>query len=310
MTIDSVNGFPTQVETFMKNDSIYQINGWMPEQRLELLERSFLRNQRMVKLGAYPIKYNPYTHQLIVYTRFDIIIHFYNSQTEINVDNGFFTNLTSKVLLNYNSDQVPSLPPTPAPVSGSVQWVTINDPSEAQNIVADYLIITDPQFFTPHSTSLQQLASHRAVFNGFDVAIVDVQNILAKDFEYESYSLRHEQKIRDFIKKVYDGGHAVHTYDHKVAFVLLVGDAVSNDPSYGGVPASTDPHPTGAPVPGSVNNSFFYCENDYYYSCITQGITGIWDYIGDLFIGRISADNELVPWWWDLSGRWSINPSI
>jgi len=95
-----------------------------------------------------------------------------------------------------------------------------------------------------------------------------------------------EQKIRSFLKRVYDGLHAAHTYDGYIAFVCLVGDSYINE-STDGVPSSFDPDPTHAPgSPG-----LFWSANDYYYSCVTQ-VNNNWDDVGDFFIGRLCADNE------------------
>jgi hypothetical protein len=70
-------------------------------------------------------------------------------------------------------------------IPGNIEWITLTDTSQAKNIVADYLIITTDQFFTPHNADLQRLAEHRAFYNGFDVAIVNVAQILALNFYYE-----------------------------------------------------------------------------------------------------------------------------
>ncbi|MDP1623857.1 MAG: C25 family cysteine peptidase [Bacteroidales bacterium] len=156
------------------------------------------------------------------------------------------------------------------------------DTADAATIVADYLIITDHQFFEPHSWSLRKIANHRASFNGFDVAIVDVHNIFNLQFSFTNPLYQNEQMIRSFIKRVYEGANANHTYDGQLAFVLLVGDAIENL-NIGGVPAAKDP---------VLTNGVFFTFNDYYYTCITQSIPGNWDVNGDLFIGRFCADNE------------------
>jgi len=166
----------------------------------------------------------------------------------------------------------------------------LNNADEANNLVADYVIIADDPFFSPQSQALQSLAQHRAAFNGFDVVIVSVDNILNPNlnFEYTTTDslLIAEQKIRSFLKRVYEGQHAAHTYDGHVAFVCLVGDSFDNV-STDGVPASWDPDPTHKPGYPGVS----WSPNDYYYSCVTQ-VNNNWDDIGDFFIGRLCADDE------------------
>jgi|GEM_PF-534211 tetratricopeptide (TPR) repeat protein len=284
---DSANS--TLIELFTKNDSVYQLDMNMPESDFKILSDGYLRNQRTVRIGAYPIKYNPVTQRLVAYTNFEVSLTFHNSQGEVNIDNGLLSNITKSTLLNYNLDNA-QLPPFPVGRIGSVTWKTMVSPDEADNIVADYLIITDDPFFTPHSYALQNLANHRAVFNGFDVVIVSVDNILDPNlnFEYNNSSpvrLHAEQKIRSFLKRVYDGQHAINTYDGHVAFVCLVGDAF-DDASTDGVPTSFDPDPTG------INSVTFISANDYYYTCVTKP-GNVWDKTGDFFIGRLCADDEM-----------------
>jgi hypothetical protein len=288
--IDTANGLTSVDEGFKKIDSVYSQNEWLPNYIYRFISTSYLRDQKILTVGAYPFKFNPFSHQLCIYTTFEVAIHFYNATNNVCANLGLFSNLAKKALLNYQSDSVHSPSPFPDGESGVIQWITLNNISQASDIVADYLIITDHKFFDPHSTNLQQFAEHRSFFSGFDIAIIDVQNILGLNFNYNNSFYEHEQKIRDFIKRVYEGHNAHHTYDYKLAFVLLLGDAVGHN---GGVPASMDPMPTGVPVPGDPSSTYL-CSNDYYYSCITQSPSNpnIWDYTGDLYIGRIAADNE------------------
>jgi len=292
---DTSGGSPYLKEEFLINDSVYGLNQTFPSIVFESKDGGYLRAQKVLQLSVYPMKYNPSLQQLVIYTRFDVTIHFQDPESGINLNHGYFTRLTKSTLLNYSSDQVPDLPvppnPLPSPQPGTVTWKTLADTAEAHTIVADYLIITDDQFFNPqHSYSLELLANHRAHFNGFDVVVVSVQNILDLNFEYNPLSdpdWFSEQKIRTFIKRVYEGQHAAHTYDGKVAFICLVGDAgLEDDDSR--MPTSFDPDPTHAfGLPG-----VYYAANDYYFSCVTKDNSNHWDVLGDIFIGRLCADNE------------------
>jgi len=288
---DTSGGSPHLVEQFVKNDSIYGLNQSFPSVSFKSEDGGYLRSQKILKMSVFPFKYNPVSQQLVVYTQFQVAILFQSPQNEVNISNGYFSHLSKKTLLNYTPDQpIPPCPPGGNPTPGTVTWVTLNDTSDAVNIVADYLIITDDQFFNPqHSTALLTLANHRAHFNGFDVVIASVQNILNLNFAYDppyDPNWISERKIRQFIKRVYDGQHAAHTYDGKVAFVCLVGKAYP-DGNDTGVPTSYDPDPTCNP-----QNNMFFAANDYYFSCVTKDGSNHWDIIGDVFIGRLSADNS------------------
>jgi hypothetical protein len=168
---DSING--VLVEQFFKVDSIYLLNQFMPWVDHEILSDGYLRNQRTARIAAYPIKYNPVTKQLVAYTEIEVSLSFQNAQEDVNITNGLLSNITKNTLLNYTltNDQ---LPPSPAGTPGTVSWVTLQVPDDANNLVTDYLIITDDPFFSPQSQALQSLAQHRATFNGFDVVIVSV----------------------------------------------------------------------------------------------------------------------------------------
>ncbi|MBN1199821.1 MAG: hypothetical protein JXA23_10750, partial [Bacteroidales bacterium] len=278
------------IEVFFKNDSIYGLNATFPYFNDEIIESGYFRNQPTIRIAGYPMHFNPALQQLVVYTHIDVTLTFQNPQGVVNVDNGLFNGIAQGTLLNYALDKNIA-PPYP---TAQIQWITMSDPVEADNIYADYLIITDAQFFTPqHSQALQEIASHRASYNGYQIAIVNVQNIFELDFYYDpNYQcFMYEQKIRSFIKRVYEGAHAQHTLDGKLAYVLLVGDAKV----YGyaslnyGVPTSNDFDPG---FPTNINPTTATCPNDYYYSCLTKDQNGVWDRQGDIFIGRFCTDNE------------------
>ena len=290
---DTIGGESRLVEQFVKNDSIYSLDQYFPGVQYESADGGSLRSQKVLRMSAFPIRYNPANKKLVVYTDFEVNIQFQNPVTEVNVNTGLFSRLTRSTLLNYTDQSVPPTPIYPNPLPGTVTWKTMSSITEASNIVADYLIITDDQFFNPvHSPALLALANHRASYDGFNVVIVSVQNILGLPFSYDPPPIGggdwvSERKIRTFIKQVYDGQHAVHTYDGRVAFVCLVGHAsLDNDDT--GMPTSYDPDPTCQPGSPGV----FWSANDYYFSCVTKDVNTNWDLLGDLFIGRLSARNE------------------
>lgn len=284
MVEDTLTG--TISEQFAINDSIYQQNAFMPVIAYNIPSEGYLRNQRWIRGEFFPIRYNPVSRQIIAYTLIDVTITFNNSVGPVNIENGLFNSVCNNAFLNFNMEDK-SLPPYPVLDPGMVEWLEITDTAQAVNIDADYLIIADNQFVNPHSPALQMLANHRSDFNGFKVTVVSAQNIINYPFQYSIEQYKEEQKIRSFIKRVYDGKHALHTYDGRVAFVLLVGDADNTDFTHG-VPASYDPNPTGT----WENNQWnYYCYNDYYYSCVTPTSVPIpgFDDVGDLYIGRICA---------------------
>ena len=270
-------------EVFYKTDSLYTLNEFiLGKKDVECSNFSSIRSQKLAEIIGYPFKYNPFRHRMKVYTHMEVTVTFINASDRVNCETGFFNNILQKVTLNYTPGQIykPSAPPSNTPQY--VKWKTLNNPNEADTIRCDYLIIAEHMFFSPHSMAIQALANYRAAYNGLDIAIVDISNILTLDFSIPDSSQDiNAQKIRNFIERVYDGSNALHTYDNRLAFVLLIGDSDPGNPNAIGIPPSSDA------------SSGFTRPNDYYYSCITHiQNQDIYDTDGDLFLGRIVASSE------------------
>jgi hypothetical protein len=126
------------------------------------------------------------------------------------------------------------------------------------------------------------LAQHRASYNGFDVAIVNVEDVYTYYLDMENHPFEEEHAIRDFLKSVFDNGTAHNTYDGKLGYVLLVGGDRPNTPDE-------------YKLPSWINNfqNFGDAPADYFYSCLTTDNNGEFDDLGDLFIGRFSLDSEV-----------------
>ena len=267
-------------EVFYKNDSIYNLNQYFPQKRSDFSKTSQIRSQKVMEAYGYPIIYNPSIHNVKIYTAMEITVTFFNSGNDLNVETGFFNNILKNVTLNFTPTQLYKPIQPPGSVNRYIKWKTLQNTSDADTIRCDYLIIADHNFCYPsQSTALQNLAIHRADLNGFDIAIVDVQNILNLGFQIPHPGQDdNAEKIRSFIAKVFNGANARHTYDNKLAYVLLAGDAFLQ--SQNGVPTSSDYYST------------YTRSNDYYFSCVTCDPSYNYDSDGDLFIGRIPADNE------------------
>jgi len=132
------------------------------------------------------------------------------------------------------------------------------------------LIITHQSFYTDtiSRNEIEALAQHRASFNDFDVCLTKMADIANSG--YISGNDPHE-KMRNLIKNTYNNGNAYHTYDGKLAYVNLFGDAFFDD--------STDCVPT-------------HLEGyDVYFTQLTyDSIAGEYDPYPDIMIGRCSVD--------------------
>lgn len=176
-------------EIFYINPSAYQQNAFTPAESYLLLETGALRAQNYITLEIHPMSYNPATGELIVATEMEITLTFDNPTTDVNVNTGIFNGIATHSFLNYQDSGIKASVNDKAYtkdgfVKGSVNWVTLTDTAQACNIVCDYLIITDATYFTPNdpNSELARLANHRAYYNGYDVAILNVVNIVNLPF--------------------------------------------------------------------------------------------------------------------------------
>jgi len=291
-------------EVFTLNPSAYLQNSFTPNARYVIAETGALREQHYVTLEINPIRFNPATGQLEVVTQMEITLVFNNPTTAVNANTGIFNKVATSAFINYEDSGMSALVNDRAFeksgfVPGTITWITLTDTAQACTIPADYVIITVPDFFTPNNpnSQLQRLAEHRAWYNGYDVAILNVADILSDvvGFYYEGIpsnqnpnsiqwkNSKLEQRLRTCIRRIYEGAHAQHTGDGHLGFVLLVGDDDANIAV--SIPGARS---HGVAYDNMPNNPDCLYFSDYYYSCITK-TNGEYDDNGDLYIGRFSV---------------------
>ncbi|MDR2928437.1 MAG: C25 family cysteine peptidase [Cytophagaceae bacterium] len=291
-------GMSIPVEQFAFNSAAYaQLRSVNLEPAAVVASDGSLRAQRFVEVRVQPVEFCPVNRTLSVIDKITVTLNFTNPQGALRQNTGIFNKVAAKAFINYNDDGTSAMVNDKAFeqagfTPGNVQWITLTDTAQAKNIVADYLIICADQFFTPHNSDVQRLAEHRAFYNGFDVAILNVEHILsdAVGFYYEGNpdstsnydKYKKEQRIRTCIRRIYEGAHAQHTHDGKLAYVLLVGDCYEGNT---GMPTSYDQKLWDA-------ITYEVAASDYYYTCITNDTIGGYDMFGDLFIGRLSVEND------------------
>jgi len=283
------------VEQFTFNPSAYTIPRANDPAAI-ISSSGALRSQKYTEVTVYPIEFCPVTRQLSVIDKIEVTLTFTNPQGNLRQNLGTFNSVATTAFINYEDDGTSAVINDKAFLKpnftrGNVQWITLNDTAQAKNIIADYLIICAEPFFTSQNVDIQRLTNHRATYNGYDVAIVNVENILSLPFKYEGNpdplgdpdKFKTEQKLRMFIRRVYEGKNAHNSHnpygDGHLAYVLFVGDAL---PQNSFMPTSFD-HPE-----GDISN-FYRIPSDYYFSCITRDSNGEYDKYGDLYIGRMSV---------------------
>jgi hypothetical protein len=310
-TIDDVNLVPTPrrellpgmsgetIDEFVQDDQLFRTNANFPGEFATISNVSHLRRQRLARVSINPVQFNPVTRRASVAEELEVTLVFHNPHGEVFANAGPVANILSSIAVNYpkvGSGAAMGAAGAGGPMltggSGQVCWVPTgnDDPSAAASYVvancdADYLIIVADELVpeAPGSTLVDQLANHRAEYNGFNVAIVTMAQIDSTPDITDTPVL-----IRDVIKYVYDNGTAEHMGDGLLAYVLLIGDAYDQD-DHVLLPSS---YKFTQPVQDDKYDVTDACSDSYYSQMSELNVRG--DY-PDLFIGRIPADYDPTP---------------
>lgn len=140
--------------------------------------------------------------------------------------------------------------------------------SACENNETDYLMMVANDLY--NSSYIDDLADHRETYNGYNIAIANVENMSGFPFDTTG--------IRDFIRAVYETQSAQHMSDGRLGFVLLIGDAYEDDNATRML-WDYDAYP-----------SAYEKAADHFYACLTQS-GGIFDDLPDVMIGRLSVGN-------------------
>nr|NQU91926.1 hypothetical protein [Bacteroidota bacterium] len=223
------------VEEFAYGTSVYNTDAMFPGYMGETIDKGAIRDQHVIRVVLYPVQFNPVRGIINAYSDFQITLTFNNSIGSINEDVGIFNEVVGNTLINYQSNGLNASVNCGAGMDdneGSAYWVNAL-PNNKVDSTCDYLIITPIDFYsdTVARNKIEELAQHRANFNGFDVAIVRTStidtfiNVFPDMFLYE--------KMQHMIKETYESSNANHTYNDKLAYVNLFGDVELQDGSPG-----------------------------------------------------------------------------
>jgi len=259
------------MEEFAYNRSFYESDTWFPAKIIEAVDKGAIRAQDVVRVLFYPIRFNPVKKELWAYSKAKVSLTFLNASGSIQNNVGIFNEVIGNTVINYNSNGLNASINCGAGMVNLGNWYYVDDVSSQKiDSACDYVIITHDSLYFKDSgkAAIDSLAAHRAAFNGFDVAIITTQTI--KDDILPAY-LDEYEKILKLIDNTYNYHNANHTFDGKLAYVNLFGDAFFDD--------STDCVPT-------------HLEGyDVYFTQLTyDSIAGEYDPYPDIMIGRCSVD--------------------
>lgn len=280
------NGLCYTQEEFYLDDNAYAISGFLPEFPVLMGEIGYFRGQKFAEVFIYPLAFDGVENSIYFHQDVQIRLDFSCPTGPLFENTGVFNGSASATFINYPPDGTTAIINDRPDREGIVFYVPIVNESQADYLVADYLIIADGSFFAADplegSPALNMIAQHRANYNGFCVSVVNVEDI-CNVFDLGG-DHREARAIREFIHRVYMNELAPNMGDDHLGYVLLVGDVVM-DNGINGVYTSYDTQCEAqdwnlpsvvTPVP-----------SDHYYSLVSGT-----DTLADLAIGRFSASNE------------------
>jgi len=236
-----------------------------------------IRNQKVAIVSINPVAYDSRSKTILLSDEIEVSLMPISPKGAVNVSMGPMEPIAGQHLANRALASGPLMAgvkdgPRLVTDRGSVTWCGGSDWRDAADSVisvgTDYLIIAIEGL---RGSLVQELAEHRANFNGFNVSIVTMDDI---DDTPDTAST--PDTLRAFIKKIYDEKCAAHMADSLLGYVLLLGDATEPDgsiliPSYYGW---TSPN--------------HKC-SDAYYSLLSEDSADD-DYFADIYLGRIPVD--------------------
>ena len=285
------SGGPDDQVIYEYNESVYSADENFPGGIAKIAQTGYLRDQRLAVVEISPIQFNPVRKQITVLNEIKIKLKTIGPSGETVANVGPMSNVVNNFVANVretggslssagNSLQFSSSN------SGDIKWCSGSSVSTVINSVAafgaDYLLIVAEELATSAADSslVNNLAEHRANHNGFNVAIVRMDQI---DTSLDVTTS--PDSIRAVIKGIYESETAPHMGDGKLGYVLLLGDAWN--------PEGELLLPTHYAVPEAVSGGEDY-PADGYYSFLTDDIP--FDPFPDIYIGRLPVDADENDW--------------
>lgn len=245
-----------------------------------------MRGQRLAIVDVFPVVYDAVDQEARIITEMSVTLRPVRPIGEAIAPTALMENLFRGVVANYPGYGATNPPRDPRTASGpgDVCWcdgATIPNLAADVNACApDYLIIVAEELVATQAQRdiVDSLAQHRAQYNGFNVAIVSME-----DVDNDPDPTTTPALIDSLIELIYDAESAGHLADGKLGYVLLLGDGRNSDGdwllpgTYFGDPEGDIPLENGT---------------DIVYSLMD----GAGDVLPDLFIGRLPVDADSLNW--------------
>ena len=245
----------------------------------------YARGQALAQIQVFPVRYDSGKGELSVPAEIRVQLTPVNPRGPVVTNVGPLQTTLKAFVPNFTDVQPASGPHSRMMHStGQVTWcATGDDDWEAAaafvggTCAADYLMIVADELVASGDSLIEVLATKRAEFNGFNVAIVPLGQIDSTPDNTTTPTL-----IKNFVQAVYDSTTAGHMGDGHLGFLLLVGDAVNPagdiilPPFYFDVASYKDTNTNGSDT----------------YFALLDGT----DYVPDILVGRLTVDADDQNW--------------
>ena len=241
-------------EEFAIDEEFYHTNRFYPQELASISFSGYLRDQRLVQLEFRPIRYNPYSGELMCY-----------SFLRVRLTYGARTGASSWPLSNvgqYDADSF-AISSAPGTALGSGDGSVSYPDDLMEKHKADYVIIVPDQFY--NSQRLRKLADWRAQYSGLDVVVAPT----GKLYHYFGAGRGLDENIRSLVQYIYNYWRAENMPDGRVGYILLIGDVEH--------------------LPIHISDKKSYGEQivtDNWYACVSGD-----DLLPDIMLGRLPAKN-------------------
>lgn len=203
-------------EEFSLDESFYSTNSFYPQDVAQISFSGHLRDQRLIQLEIRPIRYNPFSGELVCHSFLSIRLTYEGRSGMRDSAQGLgpLGSVCQYDIANYSA-MSPFADMLDAEEDGDVNY-----PDNLTNTQkADYLIIAADSFYG--NQKLRQLADWRAQHSGFDVTVTSTSRV----YSYFGAGLaKTDEKIRSFVQYVYNYWIAENMPDRHIGYILLVGD--------------------------------------------------------------------------------------
>jgi hypothetical protein len=250
-------GWEYLVEEFALDEAYYD-SGYYPGDVAIVDAEGSLRGQGVARVVVYPLQFDGSTSELVAYPELEVTISCSGGRGGLGEPTGPLSRVAGLVLPNYEGEQQSRRERT-----DDGEWDICTSVAACDTLGADCLMIVDGDLMG----SIEMLALHRSAWNGYNVAVVSDATVMANYNNAEEIS---DEAIKEFISDVYHECEAEHMEDGRLGYVLLVGDARSDDP-HDLLPA----HEAGS------------ITTDHWYACVAP--LGGNDEYADVMIGRLAV---------------------